>query len=140
MKKGTTSKRAHPHPQPKPIHAAAASHAVPRPMPRALFEPHRQGRTDDADAFIPDPEGGPARTSDDLAESLAEEFLESATSGEDMAEEMQNEIVPEELGGPFVESTAEQEFAAGTDASNPEDAEQEPLPRPGAGIIGNRER
>ena len=85
-------------------------------------------------------EGGPARVSDDLAESLAEEFLESATSGEDVAEELQDEIVPEELGGPFVESSAEQEFAAGTDASNPEDAEREPLPRAGAGIVGNPER
>src|SRR5262245_36048128 len=116
MKKGTTSKRARLPPPPKP------SHFVRDASYRAPFEPHRHGRTDDADAFIPDPDGGPAVIPDDLAESLAEEFLESATSGEDRAEELQDEVVPEELGGPFVESTAEQEFASGTDASNPEDA------------------
>ena len=31
---------------------------------------------------MPDPEGGPARIDDTLAENLAEEFLESATRGE----------------------------------------------------------
>jgi len=38
-------------------------------------------RSDDADAFIPDPEDGPAIAGDDLAEALAEEFVEGATSG-----------------------------------------------------------
>jgi len=118
--------------------ASAAAHG--REERLAREPPTRHGRTDDGNAFIPDPEGGPAHVSDDLAESLAEEFLESATSGEDVAEEMQDEIVPEELGGPFIETSAEQEFAAGTDASNPEDAEPEPLPRSGAGIVRNPER
>jgi len=138
MKKETAQKRARPQPRAKPSHSAGAADK-PADSRALLFEPHRRGRTDDADAFIPDPDGGPARIADDLAENLAEEYLESATSGEAVAEEAQDEIVPEELGGPFVESTAEQEFAAGTDASNPEDAEAEPLPRPGAGIVANRE-
>ena len=36
--------------------------------------PQRRQRSDDANAFIPDPEGGPAHTRDDLAESLAEAY------------------------------------------------------------------
>ena len=107
---------------------------------KRAFQPVRRDRSDDANAFMPDPEGGPARIPDDLAESLAEEFLSSATSGETAREDLQDEVVPEELGGPFVESTAEQEFASGTDASNPEDAEREPLPRPGGGIVANPSR
>ena len=54
--------------------------------------------------------------------------MESATSGEQAAEDMRDEEVPEESGGPFVETTANSEFAYGTDASNPEDAERAPFP------------
>jgi hypothetical protein len=96
----------------------------------------RHERSDDGNAFIPDPEGGPAHTSDDLAEILAEDFLQAATSGEDVAEESGDEVVPEELGGPFVETSAGEEFASGTDESNPPDAETEPLPLSGPGIVG----
>jgi hypothetical protein len=104
------------------------------------FEPHGYRRRDDADAFIPDPDGGPARVSDDLAEIMAEEFVQGATSGEDAAEEAVDVVVPEELGGPFIETSDEDEFAAGTDESNPSDAEPEPLPRPIGGIVGNLEK
>lgn len=96
----------------------------------------RHERSDDGNAFIPDPEGGPAHTPDDLAESLAEDFLQAATSGEDVAEESGDEVVPEELGGPFIETSASEEFASGTDESNPPDAETEPLPLSGPGIVG----
>lgn len=78
---------------------------------------------------MPDPEEGPARAPDDLAETLAEDFVQSATTGEDADDEALDQIVPEELGGPFVETSAAEELAAGTDASNPEDAQREPLPR-----------
>jgi hypothetical protein len=91
-------------------------------------------RTDDADAFIPDPDGGPARTSDDLAETLAEDFVASATSGESVNEEVFDSVVPEESGGPFVETSSHEEFAQGTDESNPADAETEPLPLANAGL------
>jgi hypothetical protein len=80
-------------------------------------------------AFLPDPNGGPARTDEDLAEELAEEFVTQATSGTEHEETIQDEITPDEIGGPFVPSTAKEEFAAGTDASNPSDAEPAPLPR-----------
>ncbi len=88
-----------------------------------------RGRSDTADAFLPDPGDGPVRVDDDLAEALAEDYLTAATSGDDSQNQRLDEVVPEDLGGPFVESSASDEFALGTDESNPEDAEPEPLPR-----------
>ncbi|HZL21187.1 MAG TPA: hypothetical protein VFG23_25860 [Polyangia bacterium] len=87
-------------------------------------------RSDDGNAFIPDPEGGPAHTRDDLAETLAEGFLQGATQDEDGEDAALDGLVPEEIGGPFVETSASAEFADGTDASNPADAEREAMPRP----------
>ena len=91
-------------------------------------------RSDDANAFMPDPEDGPARIRDDLAENLAEDYLQAATQGMEV-EEDHDQIVPEELGGPFVETSAAEEFALDTDEANPEDASREPLPRPVAGLV-----
>ena len=65
---------------------------------------------------------------DDLAEELGEEFVQSATSGEQAAQDIRDEEVPEESGGPFVETSGRSEFAYGTDASNPKDAEPAPFP------------
>jgi len=75
-------------------------------------------------AFLPEPE----MAQDDLAEELGEEFVLTATSGEQAAEDIRNEDVPEELGGPFVETSGRTEFAYGTDPSNPEDAEPAAFP------------
>ena len=80
---------------------------------------------------MPDPEGGPAHIGDDLAENLAEEFVDAVTGG-DGAEDA---AVSEEIGGPFVFTSAADEFAHDIDAANPPDAEREPLPRPGAGLV-----
>jgi hypothetical protein len=71
----------------------------------------------------------PRSPKDDLAEELGEEVVARATSGEDDGEEALDQIVPEEQGGPFVETNAAQEFAHGTDASNPKGAKREPFPR-----------
>lgn len=90
----------------------------------------RSRRDDHADAFLPDPDGGPARTSDDLAEELAEEFLKSATSGEYVGEDELDQEVPEESGGPFVIHPAHFEFAQDVDDSNPIDGSREALPSP----------
>jgi hypothetical protein len=90
----------------------------------------RRRRDDHADAFLPDPDGGPARTSDDLAEELAEEFLKSATSGEYVGEDELDQEVPEESGGPFVIHPASYEFALDIDDSNPIDGSREALPSP----------
>jgi hypothetical protein len=70
-----------------------------------------------------------SHTRDDLAENLAEEAIATATSGEDDREDVANQDVPEERGGPFVVTTAGQEFADGTDESNPKTATREPFPR-----------
>ena len=70
----------------------------------------------------------PRSPQDDLAEELGEEAVERATSGED-EEGALEEVVPEEQGGPFVETNAAQEFAQGIDASNPKGAKREPFPR-----------
>jgi hypothetical protein len=92
----------------------------------------RFSRPDDADAFLPDPAGGRARTDDVLAESLAEEFLSSATSAEDVNEEVRDEVLPEEFGGPFIEVRAATEYSREPDAG-PADAGgrrgREPFPR-----------
>ncbi len=66
------------------------------------------------------------RSKDDLAETFGEEFVETVTSGESHEEDAVE--VPEERGGPFVESTGGTEFAEGTDESNPEGADREPFP------------
>jgi hypothetical protein len=98
-------------------------------------ESRRRGRTDDGTAFMPDPEDGPAYINDSLAENLAEEYLESATRGEPVVDDVLEEVVPEEIGGPFLETSSGDEFAGGTDPANPPDAEREPLPRPVAGLV-----
>jgi hypothetical protein len=113
---------------------APATEGVPRsnPTPGAR---HRHPRSDDANAFIPDPEGGPAHTDDDLAEGLAEGFVLGATQSDDDDEVTLGGVVPEELGGPFVETSGEVEFADGSDGSNPKDASREPIPRPTARLV-----
>src|ERR1044071_479953 len=82
-----------------------------RPLP-ASHGPHQ--RSDDGNAFMPDPGDGPARIHDDLAENLAEDYVQAATQGMEV-EEDHDQIVPEELGGPFVETSAAEEFALDTD-------------------------
>jgi hypothetical protein len=95
----------------------------PRPAPR------RRQRSDDGNAFLPDPGDGPARVKDDLSERLAEEYVEAATSGEEPDEERLDESVPEDIGGPFVVTRASEEIAHDIDETNPEDGTREPLPR-----------
>jgi hypothetical protein len=68
------------------------------------------------------------RSKDDLVEELGEEFVEQATSAEHEGEDVLDQEVPEDRGGPFVETTAEDEFAYGTDLSNPKGAKREPFP------------
>lgn len=80
---------------------------------------------EDAEVLIP------AAAEDDLAEELGEESIEAATSGQQPAEENLNAEVPEETGGPFVETRAATEFAYGPDASNPVDAERAAFPTTG---------
>ncbi len=99
-------------------------------------DPEHVARADKANAFLPDPDDGPMRTSDDLAEMYGENFVLSATTGESMSSDGFDQVVPEEIGGPFVETSASEEFAEGLDESNPEDATSEAMPTPMRGEDG----
>jgi hypothetical protein len=69
------------------------------------------------------------RSADDLAEELGKEAVATMTSGEDQSDHLISEEVEEERGGPFVKTRSSEEFAEGTDRSNPRDATREPFPR-----------
>lgn len=84
---------------------------------------HSRG-ADDARAFMKG-----AKSKDGFAEELGEEFVETATSGEDEKEDVFNQTVPEDEGGPFVETSGRTEFAHGTDKSNIKGATREPFPK-----------
>jgi hypothetical protein len=62
-------------------------------------------RPDNGDAFLPDPtaksEHGVLTSTD--VEFFAEEFIASATAGEQVEMEAGDEVVEEEWGGPFLE-------------------------------------
>jgi hypothetical protein len=96
--------------------------------PRYAAGLHARSRSDreprGPDGFIDKP-----RASDTLVEELGEEYVKSANSGEYEAEDTQNQDVTEEVGGPFVQTSGDQEFARGTDASNPKGSTREPFPR-----------
>jgi hypothetical protein len=69
-----------------------------------------------------------SRAHDSLAEELGEEAVATMTSGEDQSERMQDLEVEEDSGGPFITTSGREEFARGTDKSNPFDATREPFP------------
>lgn len=96
---------------------------------QGLLDKARENQNHDDDpaaarAFLPG-----AWSRDELAEELGEAFVQSATSGEEAEPERHDRILPEEIGGPFVPSSASEEFAKGTDESNIAEATREPLPR-----------
>ena len=100
-------------------------------------------RRDDAHAFLPDPfdphspvASHRVNAHEDLADTLAEEFVASATSAGEVAEDTRDAMTPQEIGGPFVETSAQEEFAGGVDEMNPPDAEREPFPRANGGGSG----
>jgi hypothetical protein len=71
---------------------------------------------------------GKSRTKDPLGEELGEDAVRTMTSGEDQSDQLQLEV-EEEIGGPFVTTSGGQEFARGTDRSNPRKATREPFPK-----------
>ena len=81
------------------------------------------GPADEGKGFL-----GRPRSKDDLVEELGEEFVEEATSAEHEGEDVLDQEVPEDRGGPFVETSGEEEFGYGTDPSNPKGAKREPFP------------
>jgi len=70
---------------------------------------------------------GRAKSSDTLAEGLGEAFVAAATTGEGGAD-AHDLVVPEDAGGPFVITKGRDEFAQGSDPSNPPEATREPFP------------
>ncbi|MGO8992947.1 MAG: hypothetical protein ACLQVI_06440 [Polyangiaceae bacterium] len=66
---------------------------------------------------------------DPLAEELGEEAVMTMTSAEDQSDQLQYVAVEEEIGGPFEITTPDEEFAQGTDPSNPRGATREPFPK-----------
>lgn len=101
-----------------------SGHLNPEYEARLLAETAHSRTPEDARAFV-----GQNRSKDAFAEALGEGFVETATSGEDEAEDVFNQDVPEDAGGPFVETTGKTEFAQGTDASNIKGATKEPFPK-----------
>ncbi len=98
------------------------------PQPTNGVHKRLGARKDGASAFLPDPTAiGHRRVRDDFAEGLGEEFVAVVTSGEAVIDE-RDATLPEEDGGPFITSSADREYARGTDESNPEDAEREAFP------------
>jgi len=102
----------------------ATGHLDPEYEAKLRAESGHARSAEDAHAFL----GGP-RSKDALSEQLGEEVIQTATSGEDVAEDIFNQTVPEDTGGPFVETTGKTEFAHGTDASNIKGATREPFPK-----------
>lgn len=71
--------------------------------PRTLATPSRRvSRPDDGNAFLPDNLGKLQPLPANDAESLAEEFVASATACESVREDANDEVVDDEEGGPFL--------------------------------------
>jgi len=101
-----------------------AGHLDPK-YAQKLRELSEEGREkNDERAFV-----GEGHASDDLAEELWEEAVVAMTTGEDDLGEDLGAPVADDQGGPFVVTSGDEEFAAGTDASNPRGAKREPFPR-----------
>ena len=124
--------------KPAPAKAAPAKAATAKAAPRRDATGHlnpkyaaelrarsRESREDHGndDAFL-----RKSRAHDTLAEELGEDAVATMTSGEDQSERLQDQEVEEERGGPFVHTSAREEYARGTDKSNPRDATREPFP------------
>lgn len=58
---------------------------------------------DSGDAFVPDVARFHERLLDDVAESLAEEFIATVTSADSVGEDARDEMTTEDYGGPSLE-------------------------------------
>lgn len=113
-----------PTPVANPIHRRDANgHIDPKYAQELLEKSGRSTNSTDDKAFLQGSKGH-----DELAEELGEEFVASATSGEPVRADRDDELSEAERGGPYVVTSEQEEFATGTDASNPKDATREPFP------------
>ncbi len=122
-------------------HTTQATHAPRRPRklvrrdrPGHIAEAyarelHEKSGAPDNDSALPHAFLASAQSFDDLAEQLGESVISAATSGEDPGEDVADQFVTEEVGGPFVTTTAAEEFGYDVDASNPVGSYREPQPK-----------
>jgi hypothetical protein len=123
-----TKKTDHPrssHPGTPQIGYDGAGHLPAREAQYLLDLAHAARTTESDEAFVTS-----TSTDDDFAEELAEAAVLSMTTGEDELGDQLEAAVDEESGGPFVETSANVEFAGGTDESNIATATREPFPTP----------
>ena len=92
--------------KPKPA-ASPATTELTKDDPTVRARRHAMHRPDDADAFLPDPTRRGAHITANDAESFGEEFVASATTGEPVQMDANDEVVEEEEGGPFLELDAD---------------------------------
>ncbi len=106
--------------KPKPV--AAPSHRLPVGQRHLVEtdEPRERVGDEDDHAFVD------ALTDVDEAKELGEEYVRTATSGEEAHPD--DHADAEEEGGPFIQTTGRTEFGHGIDASNPEGAEPAGFP------------
>ena len=110
-------------PKPAVRRRDGTGHLDPAYQKALMRESTRQSKPDDERAFLSRP-----RSADALAEQMGETVVHTATSGEYDVEDVIDQKVPEEDGGPFVETSGDEEFAEGTDESNIKEATREPFP------------
>jgi hypothetical protein len=113
----------------KPIKRRDAQGRIDPKYARELLEKARETSNDDdrpeaMQAFLKR-----ASSNEALAEELGEAFVEAVTSGEESEGDRHERVTLEENGGPFVETSGNEEYAVGTDESNIASATREPLPR-----------
>lgn len=89
-----------------------------------LLAMSRAGREPEHGAFVDDTQA----QSDPGALELAYEYVESATAAQSEGQEMLDLQLTEEEGGPFVETSAQTEFAVDSEAPNIDGATREPFP------------
>jgi hypothetical protein len=102
----------------------ATGHLDPKYAAALLLRSRKNGSVDEDVAFL-----ASTRSADPLARALGEVFVAAATTGEDAGLEAFNERTSEDEGGPFVVTRGRDEFARGSDPSNPEGATREPFPK-----------
>lgn len=82
---------------------------------------------DDGEAFVADTTRARARLPRD-AEEFAEEFIATATSAEDAFADARDEMIVEELGGPYLEIDGKEQpswFSSGASEEEEEEEEEE---------------
>lgn len=106
-------------------------HAVTGGMARRKHS-REAARSDGGVAFLPDPESGPVLTDDELAENMGQEYLTSATSGEEATPDDGEALRVEELGEPLLETSTDEELAKDDDEDDEEEEVTQPAGRTSA--------